>query len=245
MTDGQARARSLIQDFIAKAQAHDAVRHPYLTRLADGSLPDPEVSLRQFAYQYGHVIRHAPRAVRAIIRHLDDPAHKAILERYLAAQNGTGSWTAQAHPYADLYRSFEAVIGIGTSYRRATPVLRESHDCASRLVRLCADPNPAPGIAALTFGIEAVLPGLYNPVIEALHQHTDLVPEQLTVFTVALEQAPLRLEALLRIAADLIEVPGNETQMIGAMEAMLTVRARLWRALLMEALTGVAERQAG
>jgi len=119
-------AEQAVDSLARQALRHQAVRHPYLTALALGELPDQHSALRDFARQYHAYSAHFPRYLTAVISKLDNPDHRQALLENLMEESGhyeqeelealaaigiAPEWIVGL-PHPELFRRFRRALGV-------------------------------------------------------------------------------------------------------------------------------------
>ena len=77
----------LLEELKAEALRHEAVHHPYLSALADGSLKDPRRALQDFAHEYAGYSAWFPRFLTALEARLPSEL-RSILDENKAEEGG-------------------------------------------------------------------------------------------------------------------------------------------------------------
>lgn len=230
-----------LQDLVREALCHPAVNHPYLIDLAEGNLPDLQWAIRDFATQYPGYCAHFPRYLTMVISKLDSPAHRMTLLQNLTEESGMldqeeldvlidygidPAWV-QGIPHPKLFERFQQALGVCDSHEHADDVLevvcwRES------FYHLLASGSSAEAVGAIGLGTENVVSKIYAPIIKAIERLGTLDRKDYVFFELHCEVDDDHHEALLDIARDFSDVPGNCIDLRKGMLKALGLRAIFW-----------------
>lgn len=175
------------------ARSHRAVRHPYLTAIANGTLPNPAGALADFAKQYVGYSGHFPRYLTALISRLENPSHRHALLANLVEETGhyesadlaklrdfgiQAEWIVGV-PHPELFRRFQqAVNGAGDEGENEQ---FEVVCWREMLLAVLCMGSPAEAVGALGLGTESIVPAFYTPFLRAIERRGGLLPRD-TVF---------------------------------------------------------------
>jgi CRP-like cAMP-binding protein len=232
---------AFLEGLVEEALAHPAVCHPYLSDLAEGNLPDLAWAIRDFAGQYPGYCAHFPRYLTVVISKLESADHRKTLLQNLTEESGTlddeelevlvaygidPDWV-QGIPHPKLFERFQQAIGVRDTDAYADDALevvcwRES------FYQLLANGSPAEAIGAIGLGTENIVNKIYTPIIRAIERLGTLERRDYVFFELHCEVDEDHHEALLRIAHDFAEVPGNRIDLRKGMLKALGFRARFW-----------------
>lgn len=230
-----------LEGLVEEALAHPAVCHPYLSDLAEGNLPDTAWALRDFARQYPGYCAHFPRYLTVVISKLESVDHRNTLLQNLTEESGNlddeelqilteygidPDWV-QGIPHPELFKRFQRAIGVREPDLHEEDALevvcwRES------FYQLLAHGSPAEAVGAIGLGTENIVSRIYAPIIEALKRLGTLERRDYVFFELHCEVDEDHHEALLRIARDFAEVPGNRIDLRKGMLKALGLRTRFW-----------------
>ena len=84
-----------------RSLTHRAVRHPYLSALENGTLPDTRWALADFARHYYGYASHFPRYLADVISRLVDPAHRRSVIENLTEEPGIYGEEEYSEPTRD------------------------------------------------------------------------------------------------------------------------------------------------
>jgi pyrroloquinoline quinone (PQQ) biosynthesis protein C len=137
---------AFIKRISAEALESAAVHHPYLRAMSEGDLPNMDMAIRDFAFQYGLYSARFTRYVSAVIKNLGNAEHKRILLTNLDEEKGVfndvelppevmASVTGQ--PHAHLFRRFQEALGVDTEYRASAAQCQTSLLWSRQFLQLC------------------------------------------------------------------------------------------------------------
>ncbi|MEO1999843.1 MAG: iron-containing redox enzyme family protein, partial [Planctomycetaceae bacterium] len=234
-------ADACLAELVEEAHAHPAVGHPYLCDLATGNLPDLEWALRDFAQMYPGYCAHFPRYLTMVISKLESPDHRNTLMQNLIEETGTldeaeievliehgidPDWV-QGIPHPQLFERFQRALGLESCDADGGDDLevvcwRES------FYNLLASGSAAEAVGAIGLGTENVVGKIYAPIVRAIERLGTLDRRECVFFELHCEVDDDHHEALLAIARDFAEDPGNRVDLRKGMLKALGYRARFW-----------------
>lgn len=240
-----------MQHLMTEALSHRAVRHPLLTRLADGAFPNTAAVLRDFAVQYAAYSAWFPQFLNAVIDKLPAVEHREHLRQNLREEQGTLSedelnetrslgiqdeWV-RGIPHPRLFRQFAEAIGADLQQQPCAAAC----DWRQNFLQLLRDSTPAAAVGAIGPGTEAIVRHVYAPLLTAVQTHTSLSPRDYVFFSLHTTVDDEHAEVLLQIASQLAaETSSGEQEIRSGMQAALNLRAEFWDHLLDRA-TAVAD----
>jgi hypothetical protein len=186
-------ARAFVQSLAGEALRHRAVHHPYLQKLAVGSVADLRWALADFARQYYGYSAHFPRYLTTVISRLEVPQHRGALLENLTEESGIyeeeeleelrrfgvdPDWIAGV-PHPELFRRFQRALGVSPG--RAQDDALEVVCWREMFLSVLSSGTPAEAVGALGLGTETIVRTLYTPLVEAIRRLPDLRAED-TVF---------------------------------------------------------------
>lgn len=212
---------------------HGAVSHPYLEKLAAGTLPDPWRALQDYAYQYNFYSQQFTKFLDAILANLTKESHRALLLENKEDEEGTpGAERIEDRPHKDIFADFKRQLGIDEAYAAKHEAAPEVLKWCKEFMELCGSKNEAEAVAAFGLGTEFIVPHFYPYIIEAIEKHTDLGVAGSLFFRIHVVCDEDHGAETLKIIKDLAEDPANQPSIWnGAMKA-LDLRAAFWSALL-------------
>jgi pyrroloquinoline quinone (PQQ) biosynthesis protein C len=235
-------AAAYIESLVDEAQAHRAVRHPYLHALSSGALPDPQRAMTDFARLYYGYSAHFPRYLTATISRLDDPAHRMALIENLTEESGHYGEDELAELEASGIRR-DWIVGVPhpelfRRFRRALDLHGDEglHDIESVCWRemfyaVIAHGSAAEAVGALGLGTETIVGSVYRHFVEALRR-LSLPPEATVFFPLHCDVDDAHQESLKRIAVDLARSDTGREELRRGMRKALALRAGFWDHLL-------------
>ncbi|MFP6665908.1 MAG: iron-containing redox enzyme family protein [Pirellulales bacterium] len=228
---------SYLEELVQEALSHPAVCHPYLTDLAEGNLPDLNWAIRDFAAQYPGYCAHFPRYLTVVISKLESPEHRKTLMQNLIEESGMldeeeiavlvefgidPDWV-QGIPHPKLFERFQHAMGVYDTVDALEVVCWRGS-----FYHLLANGSPAEAVGAIGLGTENVVNKIYTPMIRAIERLGTLERRDYVFFELHCEVDEDHHEALLNIARDFSEVPGNCIDLRKGMLKALGFRARFW-----------------
>jgi pyrroloquinoline quinone (PQQ) biosynthesis protein C len=247
-------AERAVDDLTAIALRHRAVRHPYLTALADGTLRDPAWALADFARQYQGYAAHFPRYLTALISRLENPAHRAALLENLIEESGhynsteldaltaegiRAEWIAGvSHP--QLFQRFRrAVIGPDTDGEEESV---EVVCWREMLLAVLSLGSAAEAVGALGLGTELIVSSVYARFVPAMARHGGLDPRDTVFFPLHTAVDEAHQATLRQIAIDFASTESGRADLARGMHKALALRDSFWSWLL-ERARGDADTQ--
>jgi len=240
------RARSLVQALRAEALGHEAVRHPYLRALAEGSLEDPRRALQGFARQYAGYSAWFPRFLAAVEERLPSEL-KSVLDENKAEEVGRydeetlreleeaglrREWV-DGVPHPELFRRFQESLGVepGGAVQPDAPVAR----WREALLHLLKTDHPAAAVSALGLGTELVVSNMYAMVLKGVDRFGCIRPEGRSFLVLHALVDDAHAASLLELAERLATDGEGRAALARGMRAALELRAGFWSALHQEA----------
>jgi pyrroloquinoline quinone (PQQ) biosynthesis protein C len=225
------------------AKAHRAVQHPYLTALAEGTLPDPRWALQDFARHYIAYSAHFPRYLTTVISRLESHAQRAALLANLTEESGTyddaefealrdvgveREWI-EGIPHPQLFRRFSAALGV-------QPEDMPEADAAvcwrEMFLSVLSHGTPAEAVGALGLGTENIVSTIYGAFVSALSRLDDLAPRDTVFFPLHTAVDDHHQATLEAISADFAASPAGREGLRRGMLKALQLRSAFWDWLL-------------
>jgi len=194
-----------------EALASEAVHHPYLKALQHGEVPNYDLAIKDFAFQYGIYGKKFTQYLQAVIKNLKSAKHQAMLLENLAEEQGDTHnielpadvlATVSNIPHAHLYRRFQEAVGVDDSYRDNTEASQTAILWRDQFLQLCAL-DECVGVGAIGIGTELIVSSIYNQILEGLKTHSQLTMSERVFFDLHSECDDEHAEQLLSIARDL------------------------------------------
>ncbi|MEB3156462.1 MAG: iron-containing redox enzyme family protein [Cyanobacteriota bacterium] len=233
-------ASQAIDDLIAAALRHRAVRHPYLFALAEGTLPNPAGALADFARHYQGYSAHFPRFLTAVISRLENPAHREGLLANLREESGhyapdelatldaagiAADWIVGV-PHPELFQRFRrAVAGpaeAGEEEALDVVCWREM------LMAVLSLGSAAEAVGALGPGTESIVAAVYQPLGRAIGRHGGLAPRDTVFFPLHTLVDDAHTLTLRRIAIDFARTESGRADLARGMHKALALRDSVW-----------------
>lgn len=237
-TERSDEATTYVAGLAEESLRHRAVRHPYLRALAEGTLPDPQWALRDFARHYYGYSRMFPRYLTTVLSKLDRAEHRVALLQNLTEESGTYDEDEIAEltalgidrawydgvPHPQLFARFARAMGAELSETDEADELvcwRETFlDTLSR-------GSAAEAVGALGLGTENIVSTIYVSFVEALSR-TDVPPSETVFFPLHTAVDDAHQAVLQAIAADLAQTPEGRRDLRRGMLKALQGRSALW-----------------
>lgn len=229
------------------ARCHRGVNHPYLTALANGSLPDPHQAIVDFAVQYQGYTSWFPKYLHCVMNKLESPQHRSYFQENIDEEGGTldteslaelsklgiaEDWV-QGIPHPILFRRFQLAVGIEA---RVAPLSAAAIKWRKEFLAMLNQATPAEAIGALGLGTESMVKHIYRPITLAIKQYTNLSPRDYVFFELHSEVDDEHSELMMRVAEDLMNSHENAfCELQRGMNAALELRAEFWDQLLLRA----------
>lgn len=233
------KASMQMNSILEEALNHRAVNHPYLIALRDGSFKRKDRAIHDFAAQYGFYSAWFPRYLTAVISGMENPEHRQHLISNLAEESGhlqeddleairqigiKDEWV-QGVPHPQLFRRFQSHMGVQGNKEPSIEVeiWRES------FFKLVQSESVAESVGAIGLGTESIVKHIYQYIIEAIQNHTNLSQEQYVFFQLHTQVDDEHGLVLLDIAKQMSSKDKkNETDLRKGMLKALNLRAAFW-----------------
>jgi len=215
-------AEAFVDALSLEAADHEAVHHPYLTRIASGDLPNVAWALRDYAYQYAFYSHEFPNYLRGVIEHLESADHRATLLENLAEEQGDPTSDAlESLPHTELFARFQSAIGIDERYRRENKPSTTVEVWRDLALQKCQSKQVGVAVGAIGLGTEFVVPTIYTYLLEGIRAYTELDEQDYFFFTLHATCDQEHAEDLRLITVELAE-PSDHREAIrfGALSAL-------------------------
>jgi pyrroloquinoline quinone (PQQ) biosynthesis protein C len=229
-----------ISDLIQESLNHRSVNHPYLQALAEGTLPDTEWALADFADQYYGYSLHFPRYLTTVISKLEIAAHRNSLLQNLTEESGfygdeeyvelaaigiEREWI-EGIPHPQLFKRFREATGVEAPYspdREAIEVVcwRES------FLATLTYGSAAESLGALGLGTENIVRTIYAPFVKALSR-TNFSHRDTVFFPLHTAVDDHHQEALEEISLHFASSPTGKGDLHRGMIKSLSLRSSFW-----------------
>ena len=250
-TDAETDQRSsieLVEDLTVAALQHRAVNHPYLQALAQGSLPDPQFALADFARHYYGYSAHFPRYLTALISRLEDPAHRRALLSNLTEESGVYD-QEELDELAEIGIDAEWIVGIPHPelFQRFRSALHVDNTAAGddhievlcwreMFLAILTNGSPAEAIGALGLGTETIVQTLYQPFVAAIDRLGSIQPRDAVFFPLHTAVDDHHQATLKEVAAAYAIDPQGRADLAKGMVKALSLRDAFWNWLHQRAL---------
>ncbi|MFN9621395.1 MAG: TenA family transcriptional regulator [Cyanobacteriota bacterium] len=232
-------AETFVDDLARRAIAHQAVRHPYLDALADGTLPDLHFALRDFGRQYYAYSAHFPRYLTALISKLEWPAHRAALMENLTEESGhyeqeeldelaligiEPEWIVGL-PHPELFRRFRRALGVRDEESSEEEL--EVVCWREQFLAILTTGSAAEALGALGLGTETIVQTIYQPFVAAIGR-IGMHPRDSVFFPLHTAVDDHHQATLREIAIDLARTPQGRKDLAKGMQKALALRCSFW-----------------
>ena len=220
------------------------VRHPYLVSLSEGSLPNLDYALEDFAYQYGVYSSMFPCYLSALIENLQNSGHQSTLLENLMEEQGNLhevdlpeeiQKSIAGVPHTELYQRFQAALGIDDDYRSTNEISQTALLWSHQFHELCKV-DECVGIGAIGIGTELIVSAVYQHILECLTSHTDLTQSQYIFFELHTRCDDGHAEQLISIAKELAQDNSACERIEYGARMALQMRGLFWDKMLERAL---------
>lgn len=225
------------------ALTSSAVNHPYLKALQDGDLPNMELAIKDFAFQYGIYSSQFTHYLSAVINNLKNPQHQQILLENLIEEQGDTHEVelppdvlnnVTGIPHAQLYRRFQEAVGVDEHYRATTHQNQTAVLWRDQFLQLC-EIDECVGIGAIGIGTEFIVSSIYQHILKGLKTYSDLTMTERVFFDLHSQCDDDHAAQMLLIAKDLAsDIAACERIEYGAKMAT-NMRTVFWDAMLARA----------
>lgn len=240
-------SHAFIQPISAEVLKSSAVNHPYLQALCEGNLPNIDLAIQDFAFQYGLYSAQFIRYVSVVIESIKKPEHKKILQSNLAEEQGDTHDldlppnvldSVNGQPHTNLFRRFQEALRIDAHYRSNVTLQGQQ---AGRLwgqqfLELCKM-NECVGVGAIGIGTELIVSRIYNQILKALKTHTSLTMTQRVFFDLHSQCDEAHAAQMLSIAEELAQSPTALEQIEYGARMAIDMRITFWDNMLERAHT--------
>lgn len=231
--------KTFIQSISAEVLNSSAVNHPYLSALREGSLPNINLALQDFAFQYGLYSSQFIRYVSVVIDNLSNTQHKNILRSNLAEEQGDThnielpsnvleSVTGQ--PHTKLFRRFQTALGIHPQHY-SKQENQTGQLWGQQFLDLCKV-NEFVGVGAVGIGTELIVSRIYNQILESLKTHTNLTMTQRVFFDLHSQCDETHAAQMLEIGEDLAQDKISCEQIEYGAKKAIEMRIFFWDEML-------------
>lgn len=232
----------LLERLESEAKHHEAVDHPYLRALAEGSFDDPRGALQDFARAYEGYNVWFPRFLAALETRLpkslsgvldgnkaeevgryDEPTLRELENAGLRRE-----WV-EGVPHPELFRRFQQSLGVtpNSTVVPDSPVTR----WREALMRTLLDDHPAAAVGAIGLGTELIVARMYTYVLEAVDRFGNIRPEGRTFLVLHSLVDDDHAGLLFELAARFVRDEGGRSALARGMRGALSLRATFWAEL--------------
>lgn len=221
----------------------EAINHPYLHALEAGNLPNVELALQDFAFQYSAYSAQFTEYVSAVITNLSNPEHKKLLQANLDEEQGHASdeelppdvlACVEGLPHTSLYKRFQHAIGVDSEYLNTTQYCPASLRWRHQFLGLC-NMNEFVGIGAIGIGTELIVSHIYKKILAGLQSHSKLTMNERVFFHLHSQCDEGHAAQILKIAKDLAQDEEQREQIAYGARAAVDMRVAFWDEMLTRA----------
>lgn len=234
---------SSISQLKAEALSSNAVHHPYLAAIQHGDLPNFDLAIQDFAFQYGVYSKHFIEYLTAVIRNLTDNKHKSMLLENLTEEQGNMHdvelpadvvATIEGVPHTQLYQRFQEAVGIDSQYRETTINNPAAVLWRDQFLQLCRI-DACVGVGAIGIGTELIVSSIYNQILEGLKAYSNLTAIERVFFDLHSECDDEHAEQLLSIATALATDDSAYERIAYGAKMALHMRTIFWDSMFTRA----------
>ncbi len=232
--------RSPINRISAEALTSNAVNHPYLRAIRDGSLPNIELAIKDFAFQYSIYSSQFSRYLSIVINNLRKTQHQEILLQNLSEEHGDIHHvdlppeivkTITGVPHAQLYHRFQEAVGVDDYYRAKTHQCQAAFLWRNQFLELC-EMDECVGIGAIGIGTEFIVSKIYDQILEGIKVHSNLTMTERVFFDLHSQCDDEHATQFLSIAKDLARDNTACKKIEYGAKMALDIRAVFWDEML-------------
>ena len=239
------KSESFIKRVCEDALKSSAINHPYLRAISEGCLPDMDLAIKDFAYQYGLYNKHFIYYLSTVINGLSDENHKQVLQSNLYEERGhvhdvnlpkdvLDSIDKVSH--TQLYRRFQTAVGADLGNASTDSDYEAGIKWSKEFLSLC-EMNECVGVGAIGIGTELIVSDIYRQILEGLKNYTQLTLTQRVFFELHCECDDDHAGQLIDVALDLaINEEACKQIEYGATMA-INMRTEFWNEMLKRALS--------
>ncbi len=231
---------TFIKRISSEALNSAAINHPYLRAISKGDLPNIDLALKDFAFQYGLYSAQFTHYVSAVIENISNPEHKRILQSNLAEEQGDTHdvelpadvlASVIGQPHTNLYCRFQEALGVDANYRKTSQQCQTGLLWRQQFLQLCKM-NEYVGVGAIGIGTELIVSRIYKQVLEGLKKHSNLTMIERVFFDLHSECDEQHAAQMLVIAEDLSHSATTCEKIEHGVRAAIDMRVAFWDEML-------------
>ena len=237
-----------LQELIQESLSHPAIRHPFLTRFAQGDYADMVPVLRCYAREYSAYSEWFPKYLESVISSLPDAGHRAKLAHNLEEEQGhlgeddceelraqgINPASVAGVPHPVLFQRFCGALGINRE-DLATPSPAAGR-WRTRFLRFLQTATAAEAVGALGLGTEHIVRPVYEQLLSGIIGMGTLRRDEFVFFELHCLVDDQHQQDLFEIARDLASEPGGLAGLRRGMQTALAMRCEFWDHLYNEVL---------
>ena len=236
----QISSTDFIQALCDQALNSTAVNHPYLTAISRGDLPDIDIALKDFAFQYSLYSKNFTRFVQAVINNLSDQRHKEILQLNLDEEQGHVHdielpddilQSIIGQPHSNLFRRFQQSLGVDSEYRKTAYQCQSAKLWGEQFLQLCKL-NQFVGVGAIGIGTELIVSKIYSQILQGLRNHSQVKPVDYVFFDLHSQCDDEHATQFISIAEELAIDDAAREQIEYGTRVALNMRVMFWDKML-------------
>ncbi len=245
MTKSINRADSFIEHLGNQALSSTAVNHPYLDAIVRGDFPNIQLTLKDFAFQYGFYSKQFIDYMSSVTHQLKSAKHRRVLESNLAEEEGDthgvelssdvlASVTGESH--ANLFQRFQKALGIEDNSlagidSASSSQINPGQIWSEKFLKLC-QMDECVGIGAIGLGTELIVSRIYSQLLKGLKAHSNLTVIQRVFFDLHSECDDEHAAQMLLIAKDLAQDKTSCEQIEYGVNTAIKIRSEFWDKML-------------
>jgi pyrroloquinoline-quinone synthase len=162
-----------VQALLGEVLSHPAVNHEYLQRMSEGSLPNMDDAIRDYAHQYSFYSEKFTDYLAAVIANMPHKEDQDILLENLEEEQGDPtSDKLEERPHVEIYRDFKKRVGVDAAYEIANPASQTVLVWRELFLQKCGTKINGVGIGAIGMATEFIVPHIYPYIISAIDNHS-------------------------------------------------------------------------
>jgi acyl-CoA synthetase (AMP-forming)/AMP-acid ligase II/pyrroloquinoline quinone (PQQ) biosynthesis protein C len=167
-------------DVISAGLLAELHANPFLAACRRGSVTTDQ--LQEFLIQHRYYSQYFTRYLCSLMGNMGEHDEFKALAENLAEELASGS--AEEVSHAEMYLQAMHAMSASPGSR---PILASTQQLIDTMFRYCRGSDPLDGLAALCLGAEAIVPVVYGPILDALHQR-NAPPEATRFFQLHVEE---------------------------------------------------------
>lgn len=216
---------------------HPALNHEYLVRLSEGQLPNIELAIQDYAFNYSHYSNEFTSYLKEVISKLSKEKHRQLILENLREEEGNpNAAVIEELPHKEIFQHFKKNIGLGTEHEGEMKLANSAMKWKNDFKKLCFERNVCVGLGAIGFGTEIIVPEIYKHFILAIEMHSNFDNHCSLFFKLHVDCDDDHGNDLLNVIKDFCGLIENRHDLLIGTESALDLRASFWDEMLNRAL---------